>query len=261
MSDHRRGRPHTFDWPQFVADVGHELGNLASFVSVVFAGLDTHSGGGGGDARRVGRKPERDGCSERLASLSRSLNEIGFVSRSADIPMMPVALGDVALGAAVAMRKLADRHAVTLSVEGAAGDASCFGAHDLLVRAVSRLVENAIQYSPRGSNVEIRVDAMPRSSRISVVDRGIGIEPGEETQLAKPFFRGRRQLEEISYRVGLGLTVVEVIAARHGGTISLSPNDGPGVTAELNLPNLAQTKIKRGGSEFMRSRRLKHFAL
>lgn len=117
---------------------------------------------------------------------------------------------------------------------GTGGDAVLAVPPALAVAALRNLVDNALRYSPPGSPVELITDADAATVRFRVVDRGPGLEPGEFQQATQRFWRGRAAGG--SGGSGLGLTIVEAIAERHGGSVALRPGEGCGTVAELVLP-------------------------
>lgn len=117
---------------------------------------------------------------------------------------------------------------------GTGGDAVLAVPPALAVAALRNLVDNALRYSPVGSPVELIVDADLGKVHFRVIDKGAGLEPGELQQATQRFWRGRAAGG--SGGSGLGLTIVEAIAKRHGGHVTLRPGEGSGTVAELVLP-------------------------
>src|SRR5207249_2683252 len=79
------------------------------------------------------------------------------------------------------------------------------------------LVENAIKYSPPGTPLTLRAAAGPSEVAVEVMDRGPGIEPGEEERLFEKFYRGAQGADPGG--MGLGLAICRAIVVAHGGTI------------------------------------------
>lgn len=104
----------------------------------------------------------------------------------------------------------------------------------LSVAALRNLVDNALRYSPPGSAVGLVADADATTVRFRLTDRGAGLEPDEYRQATQRFWRGRATGS--AGGSGLGLTIVEAIAERHGGYVVLRPREGGGTVAELVLP-------------------------
>ncbi|HLJ75056.1 MAG TPA: ATP-binding protein, partial [Thermoanaerobaculia bacterium] len=110
------------------------------------------------------------------------------------------------------------------------------GDRDRLEQVIGNLLENAVKYSPDGS--EINVDVHERDGQVitSVCDRGIGIPPDELSQVFERFHRGR-QVSSTNYGgLGLGLYITRQIVERHGGTIWVESREGSGTTFSFSLP-------------------------
>lgn len=99
-------------------------------------------------------------------------------------------------------------------------------------RAVSNLVDNALNYA--GAAVEVRTRRDGAVTLIEVLDRGPGVPPEEVERLKRPFTR----LDEArSGRggSGLGLAIVDRVARAHGGRFELAQREGGGLVARLGL--------------------------
>ncbi len=81
---------------------------------------------------------------------------------------------------------------------------------------VHNLLENAIKYSPRGSTVEMALAVEPQNARITVRDRGRGLDDQELRRAFEPFWRGN---DIASGGSGLGLHLVRQLTEAHGGTV------------------------------------------
>lgn len=109
-----------------------------------------------------------------------------------------------------------------------------------LQSALLNLVSNALKYGRAARWLRISVQTREHSGRgevrISVEDRGPGIEPVERPRLFDPFFRGRRAQEELIEGSGLGLALVRDVAQAHGGRVSVESELGAGSRFTLHLP-------------------------
>jgi two-component system, NtrC family, sensor histidine kinase HydH len=105
-----------------------------------------------------------------------------------------------------------------------------------LARAVHNLVDNALQATPEGRRVELRIEHEGTETRLSVRDGGPGLPPGFETQIFEPFITTRVR------GTGLGLAVARRIAEQHGGTLMGENHPSGGALFELRIPDVhAQT--------------------
>ena len=102
-----------------------------------------------------------------------------------------------------------------------------------LRRAVENLVRNAVEYAGGG---RIAVDMRGDRAVIAVVDAGPGIAAADRTRLLRPFERGDASRNRDTGGVGLGLSIVQGFAERHGGTLELGEAPGGGLLARLVLP-------------------------
>ena len=91
----------------------------------------------------------------------------------------------------------------------------------MLVRELIRnLVDNALQYTPRGGTVTVRVLADPFGQVVvlQVEDNGPGIPEAERELVFQPFYRALGTEVDGS---GLGLAIVREIAEQHGGSVDI----------------------------------------
>jgi two-component system, OmpR family, sensor kinase len=100
---------------------------------------------------------------------------------------------------------------------------------------LDNLVENALSYSPPGTEVAIEWGVSEDSAVLAVLDRGPGIDPAERDRIFERFYRGEASRGGTP-GTGLGLSVVEALAARWGGTVQLADRPEGGTRAEVRLP-------------------------
>jgi signal transduction histidine kinase len=97
---------------------------------------------------------------------------------------------------------------------------------------VRNLVENALQHTPPDTTVEVAVSAAPA---LQVSDRGPGVPAADRERLFERFWRGRRSGDG----AGLGLAIVQRIAAAHGGSLTVDDAPGGGGRFTIRLPAAA----------------------
>ena len=91
---------------------------------------------------------------------------------------------------------------------------------------------NAIQAMQDGGILGIRVDAQNGRFTVTISDTGKGIPNDILQKVFDPFFTTKGE----GKGTGLGLWVSQIIVEQHGGTISLSSQEGKGTTVEIHLP-------------------------
>jgi signal transduction histidine kinase len=108
---------------------------------------------------------------------------------------------------------------------------------DLAV-VVDNLVENALNYSPLASTVTIEWGNDRESAWLAVLDQGPGIGPEERERVFERFFRG--EASRGAEGTGLGLSVVEALAERWGGSVRLEDRPEGGTRCEVRLPLIVE---------------------
>lgn len=116
-------------------------------------------------------------------------------------------------------------------------DAQVEGDAFLLRRAVSNLLDNAIDFAPRSSAVRVALRLEPRTARITVHDSGPGIPDYAQDKVFEKFYSLVRPHSQ-KKSTGLGLSFVREIAALHQGRIELANAPEGGALATLWLPRL-----------------------
>jgi signal transduction histidine kinase len=101
---------------------------------------------------------------------------------------------------------------------------------DQLLQVLVNLLLNAIQASPAGSPITVRVTGRGRQAQVDVVDSGPGVPPELGDDIFKPFVTTRAKGN------GLGLAIARRIAEAHGGTLVASREPGRGARFVLTLP-------------------------
>lgn len=122
-------------------------------------------------------------------------------------------------------------HRLVLAADGISGRHAL---DEKLVRHIlCNLLVNAIKYSPKGSEILLRVTQVEGRMRIEVSDHGIGIPPEDQPRLFDSFHRGRN-VANIS-GTGLGLAIVRKAVDLHGGEITFTSELNRGTTFVVHL--------------------------
>jgi len=101
---------------------------------------------------------------------------------------------------------------------------------ELLHRALSNLVLNAIEAMPESGTLTLRTRQDSASAYIEVSDTGKGLSQEECARLFTPYYTSK------THGSGLGLAIVQSIISDHGGRISVSSEPGRGTTFIIELP-------------------------
>lgn len=106
----------------------------------------------------------------------------------------------------------------------------------LFRRAVSNLVSNALQHTPRGGQIAVAAKRVIGASEIVVADTGSGIEPEHKDRIFDRFYRGTTSANR-HFSAGIGLAIVKSIMTLHGGSVEIESKPGMGTTARLTFPD------------------------
>lgn len=103
----------------------------------------------------------------------------------------------------------------------------------LVELAFGNVVGNAVKYSTAGEPIGVTVTREDGAIVVTVIDRGIGIPPGEIERIGQPFFRAAN-----TGRVGgtgLGLAIARSATEAHGGSLAIESQLGRGTTVALSF--------------------------
>ena len=107
-----------------------------------------------------------------------------------------------------------------------------WGERELLAQMIANLIENAMKHSPVGASIRLTTSQTPRAIVVAVIDNGPGIPLTDRGRVFQRFYR--LESSRSTAGNGLGLSLVEAIAALHGVSIELTDN-GPGLRVTLQF--------------------------
>ena len=180
------------------------------------------------------------------ASLSQLIDDLIDVSRVVSgkfrLDVRPIDLLPVIRAAAESQRPASDdRHIrLQLVLDERAGVVS--GDSERLQQVMSNLLSNAIKFTPKGGNIQVRLERVDSHVEMVVSDSGIGIEPGFLPHVFEPFQQEKGGSMRRHSGLGLGLSIVRHIVELHGGEINAaSQGPGMGSTFTVKFPLLGTT--------------------
>jgi signal transduction histidine kinase len=203
----------------FLADAAHEL---RTPLAILAAHLDTMD--------ESSRKPMLRADVDRMARL---VNQLLLVAQLEALTIHPDDKADLS-ALSTELATLLAPYAVktdrSVAVLNADHPVVVRGNRDALYQALRNLAENALKYTPEGTEIEIEVD---RSGSVSVSDSGPGIPETQREHLFRRFWRADRRH---SSGAGLGLAIAHRIATAHNGQLTVSDNPGGGARFTLRVP-------------------------
>lgn len=175
-------------------------------------------------------EPQRSRMVADVERMQAMIGEVLGFARDAELPRKSVAVrpliakivADMDAGRGIVMLTPGDDGLVSV-------------AEPAFRRAIENLVRNAIDHAGGGS-----VGIVRESDHVvlKVSDTGPGIAPADQARLLRPFERGDASRNRETGGAGLGLSIVQDFADRHGGTLVLRSGAERGLIVELGLPSL-----------------------
>jgi len=110
-----------------------------------------------------------------------------------------------------------------------------------LHRAITRIVDNAITYTPEGGQITLSAKRENQCISIDVQDTGIGIPADDLPHIFDRFYRADVSRRTEMGGVGLGLAIAKRIIEMHGGTIEVESTLDVGSTFRVRLPLVVQS--------------------
>jgi two-component system, OmpR family, sensor histidine kinase MprB len=210
------------DQQRLVQDAGHELRTPLTSLRTNLAVLRRHP-----DLDPETRQRVLDDLHVEVEELVVLVEEIVALAQGAvdDTPPTRVELGRLATAVAERAERRHGR-VVVVTADQSAVEAPL----PAIERAMSNLLDNAAKFDQTGGPIEMVVQA----GAVTVLDRGPGIAPGEETRVFDRFYRAESARSRPGS--GLGLSIVRDVAVRNGGSVIAEPRPGGGAVVGFRLP-------------------------
>jgi two-component system, OmpR family, sensor kinase len=219
---------------EFVADASHEL---RTPLTSVLANLEllqerlTRADAGTDEHEMVGSALR---SSKRMSRLVSDLLLLARADAGRASPRAEVDLGEVATAAVAEVRPVADGHRLTIRE---AEPVSVQANADELHRLAVNLLDNGVQHTPQGTEIQVAVERRNGDAVLEVSDDGPGIPSGMESQIFSRFVRGAGPADVAGDSgTGLGLAIVKAVATSHGGEVEAGTSAGGGAQFTVRLP-------------------------
>jgi two-component system, OmpR family, sensor kinase len=213
---------------RFLADASHELRtpltSLRGYAELVRlrGGLDETAGD---SLRRI----ESEGT--RMGRLVDDLLILARADRGTVVERAPVDLAVVVADCVAGLRAAHPDRPVSVR---AGGPLPVLGDRDRLVQVVGNVLTNAAVHA--GGAITVTASRQDGEIVVRVADGGPGLPPEQAAQVFDRFWRADSARTRVRGGSGLGLSIVQVLVAEHGGQVSFDSDPAAGTTVTLRLP-------------------------
>lgn len=222
---------------QFVADASHELRTplttIRGFAELYRQGAVSSAT----DVERLVRRIEDE--ASRMGLLVEDLLLLARLDQERPLQLTPLDLRVIANDAVDAARVVAPDRAIELEIAKGTGPLLVSGDESRLRQVVGNLMTNALNHTPAGTPVWLRMRRDGREVVVEVADAGQGLTPEQADRVFERFYRAdaartRRSADRSG--TGLGLAIVAALVAAHGGGVEVESTPGEGATFRVRLP-------------------------
>ena len=228
----------------FLALISHELRTPLNAV-IGFSEIMAHDSETDGDGTEKEYNREIAAAGRKLLRIVNTIPELIDVD-CGDLKLnkTPLDVTDLIGRVVEVLKPKADEKPITLTVEAWQPLPAIDADANRIIQALCNVIENAIHFSPPGSEVRIGAIATDDGMVITVTDRGKGMTE-EEIKIAGETFRqvDASAAKEV-YGLGLGLPLARLFVELHGGDFEIESNPGAGTKVRMTLPAAANGQDK-----------------
>ncbi|WP_411152068.1 sensor histidine kinase [Streptomyces sp. A30] len=213
----------------FVADASHQL---RTPLTALRLSLDNIADGV--DDEFVREDVEQ--ATAEVVRMSRLVNGLLVLARAeAKVTAAePLSLPDIVDERLAVWRPAADERGVTVALRGSAdGRLLVLSSPGALDQVLDNVLSNALEVSPDGGTITVRMEQQGEEVVLSVLDEGPGMSDPEKSRAFDRFWRGQGLTGRSGS--GLGLAVVKQLVTDDGGTVTLRDAPGGGLCVEIRL--------------------------
>jgi signal transduction histidine kinase len=174
-----------------------------------------------------------------LASLHQFMQDVIELSRiraAGTLAMSYVYLPRIVYQQVQDLLTLASERKIEITTDLPEGLPPIHGDPQALGQAVQNVVRNAIVYGATGSRVRVALGRRDNVLDVAVENEGMGIAAEDLPHVFDEFYRASRATVLEPRGTGLGLTIAKQVVEQHGGTISVTTEEGKGCRFVLSLP-------------------------
>jgi two-component system phosphate regulon sensor histidine kinase PhoR len=173
----------------------------------------------------------------RLARLTDDLLKLARIEAGKlEVAFQPVSVAELLESCSATTVLKASRKQISFTVKVPPGLPSVLGDPGLLHDLLQNLLDNAIQYTPEGGQIDVSATAEAREAVIIVTDTGIGIPLADQERIFERFYRVDAARSREAGGTGLGLSIAKHIVEAHGGRLWVESAVGRGSKFSVAIP-------------------------
>jgi len=172
-----------------------------------------------------------------LNRLTNDLQDLALAeARQLRLVRLPVNLGGLAQSALDAVRRQAEARGLRLGLAVVPDLPPADADPERIGQVLRNLLNNALEFTPRGGEVTVTVGLGSPGLRVDVHDTGPGIAPEHLPLVFERFYRVDPSRSRATGGAGIGLTIVKNLVEAHGGRVWADSTPGAGSTFGFSLP-------------------------
>ncbi len=134
---------------------------------------------------------------------------------------------------------IAPNRPITMEVLDGPGTPEVLGDEPRIRQVLSNLVANALQHTPEGAEITVRVGTDGDDAVLEVADKGPGMSQEDASRVFERFYRTDSSRARASGGTGLGLSIVDSLVHAHGGVVTVTTAPGDGCCFRVMLPRIS----------------------
>ncbi|MGV9799905.1 sensor histidine kinase [Mycobacterium sp. NPDC003449] len=219
---------------RFITDASHEL---RTPLTTIRGFAELYRQGAARDVEMLMGRIESE--SRRMGLLVEDLLLLARLDAQRPLDRHRVDLLTLATDAVHDARSIAPQRNVTMEVFDGPGTPEVLGDDARLRQVLGNLVANALQHTPEGAGVTVRVGTEGDDAVLEVCDQGPGMSQEDARRVFERFYRADTSRTRASGGTGLGLSIVDSLVFAHGGTVRVTTAPGQGCRFTVTLPRIA----------------------
>ncbi|MBK8048744.1 MAG: HAMP domain-containing histidine kinase [Anaerolineales bacterium] len=226
---------------EFLSTVSHELRTPLTGVLGMADALEMQVSGQLNERQLRYVRQIRESGDRLLATVNSILSYAELLADTAPIQVEPCRLLELGALSLRTVRARTEARQLKLSVQIEPDDLEILSDANGIIQVLQRLIDNAVKFTPEHGSVGLKFTRDHEVVYLTVWDTGIGIEPGDQERIFRPFVQLDGGLGRRYEGVGLGLAYAYQMVSRLGGQIAVESAPGEGSRFTVTLPSAPAT--------------------